>query len=98
MNCWEFKKCGREINGENAESLGVCPACTETKTNGINNGKNGGRCCWAIAGTLCDKKVQGSFAEKVSNCMKCDFYKLVWKEQQENNYTLTTEILKILRG
>ncbi|MGD0283853.1 MAG: two-CW domain-containing protein, partial [Dissulfurispiraceae bacterium] len=26
MNCWEFKKCGREMGGVNIEQLGVCPA------------------------------------------------------------------------
>jgi hypothetical protein len=27
VNCWEFKKCGRESQGPNAAELGVCPAC-----------------------------------------------------------------------
>jgi len=63
MNCWEFKKCGREKGGSKANELGVCPAYPD----------HGTHCAW-IAGTLCGGKVQGSFAQKVSSCMKCDFY------------------------
>jgi len=25
LNCWEFKKCGREPGGEKASELGICP-------------------------------------------------------------------------
>ena len=64
MNCWEFKKCGREGSGLKAKELGVCPAYPHHGTH-----------CAHIAGTLCGGKVQGSFAMKVSNCMQCDFYK-----------------------
>ena len=63
MNCWEFKKCGRERGGANAAELGVCPAYPDH-----------GTLCARMAGTLCGGKVQGSFALKVVNCMRCDFY------------------------
>ncbi|GBD98556.1 hypothetical protein BMS3Abin07_00576 [bacterium BMS3Abin07] len=52
-NCWEFKGCGREPGGKNAEGLGVCPAATYERLDGIHRGKNGGRVCWIIAGTMC---------------------------------------------
>jgi hypothetical protein len=81
LNCWEFKKCGREPGGVKATELGICAAATEASVSGSNNGKNGGRSCWAIAGTLCGGAVQGSFAEKLGNCMKCEFYKLVGAEE-----------------
>ncbi len=81
LNCWEFKKCGREPTGANIGELGICPATVETRVNGINGGKNGGRCCWVITGTLCGGETQGTFASKFDNCTKCDFYKLVKKEQ-----------------
>lgn len=64
MNCWEFKKCGREKGGKNEAQLGVCPAYPD-------NGKQ----CARTAGTFCGGKVQGSFASKLANCMNCDFYK-----------------------
>jgi hypothetical protein len=65
MNCWEFKKCGREPGGAKAAELGVCPAPAA----------GAGQACWLIAGTLCGGKVQGEFAQKIGNCMHCEFYK-----------------------
>jgi hypothetical protein len=44
LNCWEFKKCGREKGGANADSFGVCPAYPD-------NGKN----CARMAGTFPQK-------------------------------------------
>jgi hypothetical protein len=81
-NCWEFVNCGREEGGANAEALGVCPACTSTDVNGANRGKNGGRICWAVTGTLCGGEVQGEFAAKIGNCTSCDFYKAVMAEEE----------------
>lgn len=95
QNCWEVKKCGREPGGSKVSEFGVCPAAVETKTNGINNGKNGGRVCWALAGTLCGGKVQGTFASKLSNCINCDFYKSVQKEEGKS-ITSTKEILRLV--
>lgn len=80
VNCWEFKKCGRQPGGAKVGELGVCPASTATQANAIHDGKNGGRCCWVIAGTFCGGKVQGTYSAKLANCMDCDFYKLVSKE------------------
>ena len=81
VNCWEFKKCGRQRGGIQAAELGICPASAESRTNGINGGTNGGRACWALAGTLCGGKVQGTFAAKLVNCMKCDFYQSDYYEK-----------------
>ncbi len=61
--------------------LGVCPAAIDSKANGLNGGRNGGRICWALTGTLCGGTVQGTFAQKLSNCMQCDFYHQVQTEQ-----------------
>jgi len=63
-------KCGRERGGERADELGVCPAYPD----------HGKRCSF-IAGTLCDGKVQGFFAHKFLDCMKCDFYKSEYFER-----------------
>lgn len=35
-------------------------------------------CC---SGTLCDGKVQGTFAAKIMDCLNCEFYELVRKEE-----------------
>ncbi|MHC4663627.1 MAG: two-CW domain-containing protein [Planctomycetota bacterium] len=96
MNCWEFKKCGREPGGLNIHEHGVCPAATESGTNGVNGGYMAGRTCWAIAGTLCFGKVRGIFARKIANCLACEFYMKVKLEEAEN-FVMTSNILKLLR-
>jgi hypothetical protein len=87
-NCWEFKKCGREKGGNKTQDLGVCPAASDTSCDGINNGKNAGRICWAIAGTFCDSKVQGDFAQKSVSCMSCEVFKMVKTEEGAENFCL----------
>ncbi len=94
-NCWEFKKCGRQAGGEHAGELGVCPASVEQRLDGIHGGKNAGRSCWIIAGTLCKGTVQGTFAQKYLSCELCDFYKTV-KEEEIPKFTLSALLLKKL--
>lgn len=65
-NCWEILKCGREKGGNRAKELGVCIAAR----------KGMGHSCWAIAGTLCGGRVQGTAAMKEQNCLICNVYKL----------------------
>ncbi len=96
VNCWEFTQCEREPRGARVGELGVCPAAIETKVDGINGGKNGGRSCWAIAGTLCKGEVQGFFALKFSDCLKCEFYQFV-KEEEGTSLCLSATILGKLR-
>jgi len=81
LNCWEIKKCGREPGGSKSKELGVCPAASDTESDGINHGKNGGRICWAIAGTFCGGKIQGDFAQKQVSCMACEVFKKVKAEE-----------------
>ena len=95
QNCWQFTKCGRQPGGSNVDTLGVCRAATEVKVDGINHGKNAGRCCWAIAGTLCNGKKQGTFAMKSDNCMGCNFYKNVQQEEKAN-FSFVVKIFKQL--
>jgi hypothetical protein len=96
QNCWEFKKCGREPGGINVNESGVCPAAVEARAAGLNSGKNGGRACWALSGTLCGGKVQGTFAMKLSNCLNCDFYKLIQAEEGQKHLN-SKEILSRLK-
>ncbi len=96
QNCWEFKKCGREPGGAKVAELGTCPAASESRANGLNSGKNGGRSCWALSGTFCGGKVQGTFATKLANCMTCEFYKIVQKEEGPK-LSKSTEILQCLK-
>jgi hypothetical protein len=80
QNCWEFKNCGREPGGLKSKEMGVCPAAIESKFDQINEGKCAGRACWVVAGTFCGGKIQGTFAHKLTSCMRCEFYKQVEKE------------------
>lgn len=81
INCWEYKKCGREPGGAKAESEGICPAAAGKAFDTFNNGINAGRSCWLIAGTFCDQKVSGTFAEKIDTCKNCGFYRKVQEEE-----------------
>ncbi len=97
LNCWEFKKCGREPGGAKAAELGVCPVAVEGRADGIHHGKNGGRCCWVVTGSLCKGQRQGSYAEKFGDCHKCDFYELVRNEESPKfqvGLTILNEIKK----
>ena len=96
MNCWEYKKCGREPGGEKEAELGVCLAVTDTRLDGLHGGKNAGRACWALAGTLCGGEVQGTYATKEENCLKCDFYKDVYKSEG-NGFNGVLSIFEKLR-
>lgn len=95
QNCWEFKKCGREPGGSKSAELGVCPAATDKRLDKIHNGKNSGRACWMVTGTLCKGEIQGVYAKKFGNCMNCDFYKIV-KEEEYPNFTMSNILLKKL--
>lgn len=95
VNCWEYEKCGREEGGTKISEIGVCPASTEVRVNGINGGKNGGRACWAIAGTMCHGKINGSFALKLGACITCDFFKLVAREEGANLVNFKVIIAKL---
>ncbi len=94
-NCWEVMKCGREPDGDKVAELGVCPATTEIRADGMNEGRHAGRACWAVAGTFCHGTVQGTFAKKLGDCQKCKFYKLVIKEEG-SEYQTAEDILKKL--
>jgi len=87
-NCWEVKQCGRQPGGENVSKLGVCPASVDSSADGLNGGKNAGRICWAIAGTFCGDKKQGTFADKRLSCLSCDFYRQVQFEEDAASFML----------
>ena len=63
--CWEFMKCGRDAGKEMK-----CPAYPHF-----------GRVCWVVAGTFCEGKVQGTFAQKYEDCKKCEFYNKMLNEE-----------------
>jgi len=86
LNCWEFKKCERELGGQRAFELGVCPAATDVRLDGVHDG---------IEGTMCDDNIHGAFAQKYKNCGQCDFYEYVKSEEGEGLIP-TMDLLKML--
>ncbi len=96
-NCWELMQCGREPGGIRTGQLGVCPASTEQRLDGTHNGKNAGRACWVVAGTLCKGEVQGLFAKKYQECSRCRFYVQV-RDEEFPRFTLAPTLLSKLRG
>lgn len=92
LNCWEFKKCGREPGGDRANELGVCPATINRDLDGVHGGKNSGRACWIVAGSMCGGQLQGTFAEKYHNCKICDFYLKV-RDEEGANFELSIVLL-----
>jgi hypothetical protein len=77
QNCWEYMKCGREPEGEKVAELGICRAADDEFFNGINGGKNGGRICFAVAGTFSNDVVQCSCTEKLASCKDCIFFEIL---------------------
>jgi two-component system NtrC family sensor kinase len=66
IKCWDYMKCGRD-----KDATAKCPAYP-----------NFGRACWVVAGTFCEGKVQGTFAQKYEDCRKCDFYQMARKKRE----------------
>lgn len=66
LNCWVIKKCERQKGGKKVYELGECIASKYEM----------GHSCWAITGTLCSGKIEGTFAQKVDFCTSCKVYHL----------------------
>ena len=96
LNCWEFKKCGRQPQGLHVHDKGLCPAAAEDALDGIHEGTNAGRTCWVVSGTLCKGVVQGTFAQKFKNCEACDFYQTV-RQEEFPNFFLSAVLLGKMR-
>lgn len=94
-NCWEVLNCGREIGGKNVRTLGICPAAIDERLEGVHGGKNAGRACWVVAGTFCEGRVQGTFAQKYGDCTSCEFFRTVRKEEGSDYETALVLLKKI---
>ncbi len=97
LNCWEFKKCGRQPQGAKVSELGLCPASVEGRLDGAHDGTNAGRSCWVVSGTFCKGEVQGTFAQKFRNCEICDFYAAV-KSEEYPRFMLSAILLSKMNG
>ncbi|EGY24307.1 methyl-accepting chemotaxis (MCP) signaling domain protein [Desulfovibrio sp. A2] len=77
--CWEFKKCGREKGGPKEKEMGVCPAWPDH-----------GFSCAGVTGTFCGGKIQETFAKKIGNCAKCDFFKSASYRREAHDVQLSS--------
>jgi hypothetical protein len=66
LNCWQIKKCERHKGGKNVNKLGECIVSKERM----------GHSCWAVGGTLCGDKIQGTTAQKIGYCTTCEVYQI----------------------
>jgi hypothetical protein len=94
LNCWEFKKCGRELGGINSLIEGICPASVDIRLDGVHDGICAGRACWVVAGTSCEGRVMGTFAQKYNDCSRCDFYNAVIDEEG-SGFTVLEDLLDL---
>jgi len=95
LNCWEFRRCGRELGGDREKDLGICPASTYLPLDGVHEGIASGRACWVVAGTMCSDKVSGTFAHKIGDCRECEFYELV-RTEEGDGFLPTVELLTMV--
>jgi len=96
LNCWEFKKCGRQAEGANQESKGLCPATGEIRLDGIHDGISAGRTCWIVAGTYAKCEGCCTYIKDLKDCTECDFYKAV--QSEEGDDFLSLEDIKEVLG
>ena len=72
-NCWQIRACGLgPRTAAEPRSRRVCPAALPGVFEGVNQGQNRGRFCWAIEGTLCDEQVQHRAGERLKLCLQCE--------------------------
>ena len=94
QNCWEFKKCGREPGGFKVDEEGVCPAATYEAADGFLGGRNGGRACAFITGSLCCETLPGTVRDKEKNCEPCSFFNEL-KYFHGRNFSLKALLQKV---
>jgi hypothetical protein len=84
LNCWEFKKCGREPGGKNLSVFGVCSVPVTIGFDNVNNGKNGGRSCWIIRESACEEVMRKCCVQEIRECRQCDFYRFVNETEKKH--------------
>lgn len=97
LNCWEFKRCGRQQEGSRTRGVPGCPVTTERRLDGVHGGMNAGRACWVVAGTLCRGETQGTFVEKYNDCRACNFYLKVLDDEGPS-FQSPGALLAVLEG
>lgn len=79
LNCWDFQGCEHGAGGNGGRPEGqCCRAFREEILDGVNGGLNGGRACWAVAGSLA---VDLGACTCRGPCVRCRFRKTVFQEE-----------------
>lgn len=86
LNCWEFKKCGREPGGPKSAEFGACPVPLFKDFDRVHDGSHAGRTCWAVPASLCAGQQQGVFVQKLEKCQACEFFLNVKKEEESGKH------------
>lgn len=90
-NCWEKNKCGREPGGAREKKLGTCPVATFALADGFLGGKNGGRACIFIVGSLAPRDHEASCPalenRALPDCFRCAFFNAL-KKKYKNSLNL----------
>ncbi len=81
LNCWEYHNCGREQGGLMVPMLGLCPAASSMKHDGLNGGVAAGRSCWLVPNAGCRATAQPDGS--VRSCHECSFYRRVVTEEKD---------------
>jgi hypothetical protein len=90
--------CGRETGGQNVDTLGACPVSQSIRYDGVNGGNFAGRFCWFLAGTFCNGEIQGTFANKIGDCLMCPFFLEVERQEAQNLIFIKEDIDLLKRG
>jgi hypothetical protein len=89
QNCWEFMKCGKQAGAKLAAGEEPCAASTETRLDDVHGGKNAGRACWVVVGTMCGEAPTGKCALELEDCGTCRFYKMVRKDEPDFKFAVS---------
>jgi len=83
-----YGKKGRAVGGAAAAMSSNKALCWEVKNcptdrrNSCPAFPNDGQECWAVTGTLCGGKEQGTYQEKMANCRQCNVYEMNTKARK----------------
>ena len=65
-----------------------CDLSVDEDADGVNSGTCAGRVCWAVSGTFCGTRAQGTEASKILSCFSCGFFTRVLQEEGLGNFKL----------
>jgi len=92
INCWEFHGCDVEPISDYVIDFRVCAATWTEEMHGVHGGKNAGRACWAVVGSMCGLHNSDRTCMHAATCEECDFYKLV--REEEGDAFIPVEVLR----